>query len=134
MIHIDSIDHFVLTVHDIDATIDFYTHVLGMRLETFAQGRKALHFGQYKINLHEAGHEFKPHAKHALPGSADLCFVTTTPPDDVLKHLKRHKIRIEQGVVQRTGALGRIESIYVRDPDGNLIEISSYPTGESNDG
>lgn len=130
MIHIDRLDHFVLTVQDIDVTIDFYTRVLGMRLAIFGQGRKALHFGQYKINLHEAGHEIKPHAKHTTPGSADLCFITTTPPEDVLKHLKRQGVKTETEIVQRIGALGRIESIYIRDPDGNLIEISSYPISD----
>ncbi|HPX61651.1 MAG TPA: VOC family protein [Deltaproteobacteria bacterium] len=124
---ISSLDHLVLTVKDIDATsIAFYTKVMGMTVETFAAGRKALIFGQQKINLHEANNPLKPHAKHPSPGSADLCFITETPLDEVINHLNNLNIHIEEGPVPRTGALGPITSAYVRDPDANLIEISNY--------
>lgn len=126
MIQLDRLDHLVLTVRDIEKTCAFYTRVLGMEVITFGVGRKALRFGQQKINLHEAGKEFAPKARHPLPGSADLCLITTTPLAAVQQHLQQCQIEIEQGIVDRTGAIGLIRSIYVRDPDGNLLEISSY--------
>lgn len=126
MIQIDRLDHWVLTVRDIDKTCAFYTAVLGMELITFAAGRKALRFGAQKINLHQAGKEFEPKAACPLPGSADLCLITATPLADVLLQLQQHQVEIEQGIVDRTGAIGLIRSIYIRDPDGNLLEISSY--------
>ncbi|MBX5023315.1 VOC family protein [Rhizobium lentis] len=125
MIRIDRLDHLVLTVADIAATCDFYARILGMSVETFAEGRKALKFGRQKINLHLAGHEFEPKAKHPIPGSGDLCFITETPLADVVAHLQASGIAIEEGPVERTGATGRLRSVYFRDPDGNLIEVSN---------
>jgi len=92
----------------------------------FGEGRRALMFGQQKINLHEAGKEFEPKARQATPGSADLCLITTAPVDDVLEHLAKHEIAVEHGPAEKSGALGPIESVYFRDPDGNLIEVSHY--------
>ncbi|PQP85975.1 VOC family virulence protein [Paenibacillus sp. AR247] len=124
--NINRLDHLVLTVSNIDQTCEFYSRVLGMRTVTFGEGRKALHFGQQKINLHEAGKEFEPKAKMPMPGTADLCFITDDPIPDVIRHLEYCKVMIEEGPVLRTGALGSITSVYLRDPDGNLIEISTY--------
>ncbi|PCK22954.1 VOC family virulence protein [Bacillus pumilus] len=120
------LDHIVLTVQHMEETIRFYTNVLGMKEETFGEDRKALRFGLQKINLHEAGHEFEPKAAHPLPGSADLCFITDLDMDDLLLHLRKQVVPIEEGPIERTGALGPIESVYIRDPDMNLIEISRY--------
>lgn len=125
MIQIEQLDHLVLTVKDIEATIAFYTEVLGMQVVTFGAGRKALTFGTQKINLHELGKEFEPKAKSPTAGSADLCFITSTALDQVQQHLRALHIVIEEGVVPRTGALGAILSVYIRDPDGNLIELSN---------
>ncbi|WP_448624310.1 VOC family protein [Geodermatophilus sp. URMC 64] len=123
---LDRLDHLVLTVADIDRTVDFYTRVLGMREETFGAGRRAVVFGRQKINLHQAGREFEPKAAHPTPGSGDLCFVTEAPLDDVERHLAACGVPIEEGPVDRTGALGPMRSVYVRDPDANLIEICTY--------
>lgn len=123
---IERLDHFVLTVADIQRTVEFYTSILGMQAKTFGDGRVALHYGQQKINLHLKGHEIEPKAQHAVCGSADLCFITSTPIDEVLRELKEKQVDIIDGVVPRTGALGPIKSIYFRDPDGNLIEVSAY--------
>ena len=123
---IKRLDHLVLTVKDLEKTIRFYSEVLGMREATFGNGRKALVFGNQKINLHEYGNEIDPKASRPVPGSADLCFISETGIDEVLEHLQKMEIKIEQGPVKRTGALGPINSVYVRDPDGNLIEISNY--------
>ena len=125
MIRIDLLDHLVLTVADVAATCDFYSRILGMSVETFAEDRKALKFGRQKINLHQAGHEFEPKARHATPGSGDLCFIAETPLADVIAHLQASGIVIEEGPVERTGATGRLRSVYLRDPDGNLIEVSN---------
>jgi catechol 2,3-dioxygenase-like lactoylglutathione lyase family enzyme len=122
---IDHLDHLVLTVADIDATVAFYTSALGMELVTFA-GRKALRFGEQKINLHQTGNEFEPKAAHPTAGSGDLCFITKAPLEDVIAHLNAGGYSIELGPVARTGAVGTIRSIYLRDPDFNLIEISNY--------
>jgi catechol 2,3-dioxygenase-like lactoylglutathione lyase family enzyme len=122
---VDHLDHLVLTVADIDVTIAFYTSALGMEVVTFG-GRKALRFGEQKINLHQAGKEIEPKATHPTPGSADLCFITKTPLEDVISYLKAIHCDIEQGPVVRTGAVGTIRSIYLRDPDLNLLEISNY--------
>ncbi|WP_152846422.1 VOC family protein [Bacillus paralicheniformis] len=122
---IDRIDHLVLTVKDIDATCEFYRRVLGMDVVTFKEGRKALTFGRQKINLHEAGKEFEPKAQHPVPGSLDLCFITNTGIDDVIRHLEGLSIQIEAGPAERAGAEGPIVSVYIRDPDGNLVEISN---------
>jgi catechol 2,3-dioxygenase-like lactoylglutathione lyase family enzyme len=123
---IDRIDHLVLTVRDIAATSGFYARVLGMEIVTFGAGRKALAFGQQKFNLHEAGREFEPKAARPTPGSADLCLVADGPLDAVIAHLKACDVALLEGPVRRTGALGPIESVYFRDPDGNLIEVSTY--------
>ncbi|KZE84871.1 VOC family protein [Myroides marinus] len=123
---IKNIDHIVLTVADIAKTIEFYTTVLGLELETFKENRKALKFGAQKINLHQKGNEFEPKALHPTTGSADLCFITTTPVEEVLLELKAKGIPIVEGIVDRTGANGLIESVYIRDPDNNLIELSNY--------
>ncbi|QBF33115.1 VOC family protein [Thalassococcus sp. S3] len=124
-----SLDHLVLTVRDIDQAIAFYTDILGMTAERFqpADGttRWALTFGTQKINLHRAGHEFEPKAAQPKPGAADLCFLTDLSLAEWQTHLARHDIEIEEGPVPRTGATGPILSIYLRDPDGNLIEIST---------
>jgi catechol 2,3-dioxygenase-like lactoylglutathione lyase family enzyme len=123
---ITRLDHIVLTVRNLDATCQFYTDVLGMDIVTFGNGRKALHFGQQKINLHEAGKEFEPKAHVPTPGSADLCFITETPISIVVEKLEQAGVTIEEGPVNRTGALGKITSVYFRDPDKNLIEVSNY--------
>ena len=127
---IDHVDHLVLTVRDISVTCAFYETVLGMEVITFGinNDRKALLFGSQKINLHQAGKEFEPKAQHPTPGSADLCFITLTPIGDVVSHFQEHQIEIVEGPVQRTGALGAMESVYIRDPDLNLIEVSNYLT------
>jgi catechol 2,3-dioxygenase-like lactoylglutathione lyase family enzyme len=123
---IDAIDHLVLTVTDIEATCAFYTRVLGMLVVTFGGGRKALSFGSQKINLHEHGKEFEPKAQKPTPGSADLCFTTSVPLADVIAHIESCGISVLEGPVQRTGARGPIMSVYFRDPDMNLIEVSNY--------
>jgi catechol 2,3-dioxygenase-like lactoylglutathione lyase family enzyme len=125
-IAISGLDHLVLTVTDVERTIAFYQRVLGMRPVTFGNGRRALAFGNSKINLHPAGRELLPHAARPTPGSADLCLVTETPQEQVLAHLAACGTPLEEGPVPRTGALGPILSTYLRDPDGNLIEISTY--------
>jgi catechol 2,3-dioxygenase-like lactoylglutathione lyase family enzyme len=122
---IDHLDHLVLTVADIDETTAFYTAALGMEAVTFGN-RRALRFGVQKINLHQAGKEFQPKAAHPTPGSGDLCFITKTPIEDVVSHLEALHHPIEVGPVERDGAVGTIRSIYLRDPDFNLIEISNY--------
>lgn len=123
---IDRIDHLVLTVSDISTTIRFYEEVLGFYAVTFKQNRKALIFGAQKINLHQQEMEFEPKASRPTPGSADLCFITSTPINDVVSEILQAGISIVEGPVERTGATGEIMSIYIRDPDGNLIEISQY--------
>ncbi|MEU9129908.1 VOC family protein [Kitasatospora sp. NPDC048540] len=122
---IDRLDHLVLTVRDIDATVDFYTKVLGMEETAFRGGRRALTFGHSKINLHQAGAEFEPKAARPAPGSADLCLIVDQPLDQVVAELAAHGVPVEEGPVERTGATGPIDSVYVRDPDGNLIELSN---------
>ena len=124
--HIDRLDHLVLTVADVDRTIDFYSRVLGMTPVTFASGRRALTFGASKINLHQVGHEFEPRAAAPTPGSADICLISVDSLDVVLAHLAEHGVAVEQGPMPRTGATGPITSVYFRDPDGNLVEISNY--------
>ena len=123
---IDRLDHFVLTVRDLAATVDFYERGLGMRLVTFGAGRKALAFGRQKLNLHPAGREFEPKALKPTPGSIDLCFATESPLADVIAHLKACGVAIADGPVPKTGALGPMMSVYFRDPDGNLVEVSNY--------
>ena len=126
-IAIDRIDHIVITAFDVERTLDFYSRVLGMEPVTFAGGRRALAFGRQKINLHQAGREFEPKALKPGPGSQDLCFITETPLDDVIAELKAQGVAIAEGPVARSGALGPMTSVYFRDPDGNLIEVSNYP-------
>ena len=125
-IAIDRIDHIVVTAWDVDRTIDFYQRVLGMEPITFAGGRRGLAFGRQKINLHQAGREFEPKALKPAPGTVDLCFIATTPLAEVVEHVKSCGVAIVEGPVARTGAQGSMQSIYVRDPDGNLVEISNY--------
>ena len=121
---IDHLDHLVLTTRDEGACVRFYVEILGMRLETFGAGRKALRFGNQKINLHVQGHEFEPKADKPTSGSLDLCFIASEPLDSVIKRLNELRATIVEGPVMRTGATSRIRSVYLRDPDQNLIEIS----------
>ena len=123
--HLNALDHLVLTVRDIAATCAFYERVLGMKRIEFGEGRVALVFGHQKINLHQAGREFEPKAQHPTSGSGDLCFLTEIPLKTVVAHLVAEGIPIIEGPVPRTGAEGPIESVYLRDPDGNLLEISN---------
>jgi len=123
---ITAIDHIVLTVKDIEATVQFYESVLGMASETFGNGRVALKFGNQKINLHKHGQEFEPKAHKPVPGSEDLCFITETKLDVAMEHVKNLGITILEGPVARTGAVGSIVSFYFRDPDENLIEVANY--------
>ena len=120
------LDHLVLTVKDVDETCFFYEKTMGMRVVTFGAGRKALAFGSQKINLHQKGNEFEPKAQSPTPGSADLCFITSVPLKEALSHLQSCGVAIIDGPVQRTGAMGPILSVYFRDPDRNLIELSNY--------
>lgn len=121
---IKHLDHLVLTVNSIDATMAFYKR-LGMEAITFNNSRKALKFGKQKINLHEKGKEFEPKAKHPTSGSADICLILETPMPVLLEHLKQNGIEILEGPVERTGAQSKLISVYVRDPDQNLIELSN---------
>ncbi|KAF4105305.1 glyoxalase domain-containing protein 5 [Onychostoma macrolepis] len=125
-VDISHLDHLVLTVRDLNRTTHFYSKVLGMEVVTFKGDRKALSFGEQKLNLHQAGEEFEPKAKTPTPGSADLCLITKTPLTAVAAHLKACGVTIEEGPVDRTGAVGPIRSLYFRDPDHNLIEVSNY--------
>ena len=123
---ISRIDHIVLTVADIAATCEFYSRALNMQVLTFGVGRTALSFGQQKINLHQAGKEFEPKAKRPTPGSADICLITETPISQVMLHLQACGVDLLEGPVRRTGATGPLLSVYFRDPDSNLIEVSNY--------
>lgn len=123
---VNRLDHLVLTVQDIERTCLFFSEVLGMAIVTFGNNRKALQFGQQKINLHESGKEFEPKAASPTSGSADLCFIVDDPIESVIEHLNAFNIEIIEGPVERTGATGRILSVYIRDPDFNLIELSNY--------
>jgi catechol 2,3-dioxygenase-like lactoylglutathione lyase family enzyme len=123
---IDSIDHVVFTVKDIDATCEFYSKVLGMEVVTFGEGRKALAFGSQKINLQQFGRESTLVADKPTPGSADICFVTSAPLADVVAHLNSCGIKLTGGPVERNGARGVMMSVYFRDPDMNLVEVSNY--------
>jgi catechol 2,3-dioxygenase-like lactoylglutathione lyase family enzyme len=124
---IERIDHIVITAFDLERTLDFYSRVMGMEPITFAGGRRGLAFGRQKINLHQAGREFEPKALKPTPGSMDLCFITEAPLEEVIAHLKAEGVAIAAGPVPKTGALGPMSSVYFRDPDGNLIEVSNYP-------
>ncbi|STQ71793.1 VOC family protein [Hafnia alvei] len=126
MLKLSALDHLVLTVANIDKSVQFYQQVLGMGVETFgSEGRTALTFGEQKINLHAAKSPFRPHAKHPTPGSADLCFITVQPLQEIVLWVIGCGVEIIEGPVTRTGATGKISSIYLRDPDGNLIEIAN---------
>lgn len=131
MIRIDHIDHFVLTVASIDAACAFYKRVLGMkvvRFESMGTARVALSFGNQKINLHQGDAVPDPNVLKATPGSADFCLITRTPMDEVRAHLAKQNVPVILGPVQRTGATGKIYSVYIRDPDLNLVEIANYIT------
>lgn len=119
------IDHVVLTVADLERTLSFYERVLGMRPVTFGDGRRALAFGDQKLNLHQAGREFEPKARRPTPGSVDICFTTEVPLDEVAAHLRAESVAIELGPVDKVGARRALRSLYFRDPDGNLIEVSN---------
>jgi catechol 2,3-dioxygenase-like lactoylglutathione lyase family enzyme len=125
---IDRVDHFVLTVRHLAASVAFYERVLGARVVPGKPGRgpTAVHFGQQKINIHEQGREFEPKATHPTIGAGDFCLITETPIADVLGHLERCGVAVEVGPVLRHGALGAMTSVYVRDPDGNLVEVAKY--------
>ncbi len=122
---IDALDHLVLTVQSIEATCAFYQRVLGMQVIHFGSGRTALQFGRQKLNLHETGKEFEPKAVRPTTGSADLCFLTSLHLEEVISHIHACGVTVEEGPVHRTGAMGPIRSIYIRDPDGNLLEIAN---------
>jgi catechol 2,3-dioxygenase-like lactoylglutathione lyase family enzyme len=122
---IDSLDHLVLTVKNIQISCNFYSNVLGMEIVKFGSGRIALSFGSQKINLHQLGLEFEPKAIRPTAGSADLCLITSTPLNEVIDHIKRCEVAIIEGPILRTGATGKIMSVYLRDPDHNLIEVSN---------
>ena len=121
---IDHLDHLVLTTANEADCVHFYVDLLGMTLETFGSGRKAFRFGNQKINLHVKGHEFEPKAHTPVPGALDLCFIASIPLDQVISALESKGVRIVEGPVMRTGATSKIRSVYLRDPDLNLIEIS----------
>ena len=123
---VNRLDHLVLTVADLEATTGFYQRVLGMEAVTFKGGRRGLAFGTSKINLHQVGHEFEPKAARPGPGTADLCFIVDERIEQVQVELIAHGVEIEEGPVERTGATGPILSVYLRDPDGNLVELSNY--------
>lgn len=121
------LDHLVLTVRSIEKTCDWYSRVLGVDIVNYGKGRVALQFGEQKINLHQTGYLHQPHANMPTPGSSDLCFITMMVMDEVIEHLNDNDVPIIEGPIERTGAMGVILSVYVRDPDNNLIEISNYP-------
>ena len=123
---INAIDHLVLTVKDIEITVEFYRSVLGMEVETFGEGRIALKFASQKINLHQQGKEFEPKAESPTPGSGDLCFITETPLAEAMEQVRKLGVEIIEGPVDKTGAQGVIVSFYFRDPDLNLIEVANY--------
>lgn len=131
--NIEHLDHLVLTVTDIDRTIDFYTRVMGMDVLSFGDNRKALRFGQQKINLHLIGHEIEPKADAPTVGSADLCFISSTPMSDILDHLKTCDVQPLMPPDYRTGATHKLLSVYFRDPDNNLIEVSNLVLDEPAD-
>jgi len=124
-VEVHSIDHIVLTVKNIDKSVAFYTSVLGMQKREFTGGRVALFFGSQKINLHQKGAELSPHAQHPTDGSADICLLTNTPLEQAMREVEQQGISIIEGSIKRSGALGAIFSFYIRDPDGNLIEVSN---------
>ena len=120
------IDHFVLTVEDVEETCAFYSDVLGVEVVTFGGGRKALQFGEGKVNLHQAGEEFEPKAARPTPGAGDFCVTTDTAIETVVEDLREAGVEIVEGPVERTGAVGSMTSVYLRDPDDNLVEVATY--------
>ena len=124
--NLTGIDHFVLTVEDVETTCAFYSEVLDVEVVTFGGGRRALQFGDEKVNLHPAGEEFEPKAARPTPGAGDFCVTTDTGIETVVGDLREAGIGIVEGPVERTGAVGPMTSVYVRDPDDNLVEIASY--------
>lgn len=124
---IESIDHFVITVRDLNTTLAFYEKILGFKTVRALDQPVALTFGSQKINVHEVNRTFEPKAKSPAPGAADFCLVTGRPLEEMIRHLKQSRVPVELGPVQRTGARGPMRSVYFRDPDGNLIEVSQYP-------
>ena len=126
MITVKNMDHLVFTVANIQRTCDFYQNILGMKVEKFKEGRYALHFGEQKINLHQQGKEFEPKSMHPTPGSIDICFIVHNSISEIVDYLKVNNITVEEGPVERTGAQGKILSVYIRDPDDNLIELANY--------
>ncbi len=123
---IDRIDHVVLTVADIEKTCEFYSRVLGMEVVTFGENRRALRFGRQKLNLHERGKEASLRARTAIPGAVDICLITESPIEEVVSQLQRAGVSIEEGPIERSGAIGPMMSVYFRDLDENLIEVSRY--------
>lgn len=124
-VRVQRIDHVVVTVNDVERTLSFYEQVLGMRPVTFGEGRRALAFGEQKLNLHQAGKEFEPKARAPAAGSADVCFTTDVPIDEFVRHLASVGVAIELGPVDKIGARRPLRSVYFRDPDGNLIEVAN---------
>ena len=122
---VSRIDHVVLTVADLERTLSFYQRVLGMTPVTFGEGRRALAFGDQKLNLHQAGREFEPKARRPTPGAVDICFTTDVPLDEVVAHLRAESVVVELGPIAKVGARGPLRSVYFRDPDGNLVEVSN---------
>lgn len=123
------LDHVVIYAVDVPRTIDFYTTVLGMTHIVFDDDYHALQFGDQKINIHDSAAPFRPHAQHPASGAFDVCLLTDTPTPDVLAHLRAHDVTVVDGLCQQTGSLGPMESVYIHDPDGNLIEIANYSFG-----
>lgn len=123
---LERLDHLVLTVRDLKATCQFYGDILGMEVITFGNGRLALRFGNQKLNLHEIDNDFSPKALKPIPGAIDVCLIAQEPIAEIIEHFQANQVEIIEGPVKRTGAVGAIVSVYVRDPDGNLIEISNY--------
>jgi len=124
-IRIKNLDHLVITASDLQVTIDFYTKVLGMEHVAFGDNLHAIHFGDQKFNIHDASTDVSPKAKNIVPGAADFCLISETPVSQVIQHLQDCGITVEQGPVMRSGAAGTLESVYFRDPDGNLVEVSN---------
>ena len=124
-IEIKSLDHLVITASDLQATVRFYSKVLGMEHVEFGDGLHAMHFGNQKFNIHDATTDVRPKARTIVPGSEDFCLLTETPVSEVIRHLQHCGVVIEEGPVNRSGAAGTLESVYFRDPDGNLVEVSN---------
>lgn len=124
-IRIKSLDHLVITASDLAETIDFYTRVLGMEHVAFGDNLHSVHFGDQKFNIHDAQTGVSPKARNIVPGSEDFCLISETPVSQVIQHLNECGVAIEEGPVTRSGAAGKLESVYFRDPDGNLVEVSN---------